>query len=106
MVSKKKNDQPSFREKLWAVRKELTEAAMLEQMAEECSELTQALLKKARKLRNENYTPKALDEICENIEEEFSDVMLCSRVLYLTSDFSIEQKKLDRWIKRLRGNNE
>ena len=35
--------------------------AMLEQMAEETAELTQALLKYSRKLRNENPTPKTHD---------------------------------------------
>lgn len=82
----------------------LTEAAILEQMAEECSELTQALLKRARKLRNENYTPKSFDEINSNLTEEFTDVILCAEALGLVPNFSLMNNKLDRWLQRLTGN--
>lgn len=36
------------------------EPAVLEQLAEECTELAQSALKLARKIRGENPTPKAL----------------------------------------------
>ena len=45
------------------------EAALYEQMAEECTELAQALLKKARKLRGDNPTPRTMKEINDSIEE-------------------------------------
>ena len=38
------------------------EAAALEQLAEECTELAQSALKLARKIRGENPTPKSLEE--------------------------------------------
>lgn len=69
-------------------------------MAEECSELSKALLKKARKLRNENITPMSYSEINENLIEEYTDVSLCSMVLSLSADPIILSEKLDRWIFR------
>ena len=52
-------------------------AAMLEQTAEECAELAHACLKYARALRRENPTPKPMNEVITNIEEETADVSLC-----------------------------
>lgn len=44
--------------------------ALLEQTAEECSELAQACLKYARLLRQENPTPKTEQEcVCELMED-------------------------------------
>lgn len=48
-------------------------AALLEQLAEESAELAQAALKMARKIRNENPTPKS--------REEIADVELCISIL-------------------------
>lgn len=45
----------------------LGEPALLEQLAEECSELAQAALKLARKERGENPTPKTEEECVENL---------------------------------------
>lgn len=52
-------------------------AALLEQAAEECAELTQASLKAARYIRGENPTPKTPGEIGDNLEEEIADVLIC-----------------------------
>ena len=49
------------------VRRLVPEPALYEQMAEECSELSKALLKKARKLRAENQTPLGYSEINDNL---------------------------------------
>lgn len=90
-----------FYEMVDIIRTNLSEAAQLEQMAEECNELAQALLKKARKLRGENYTPKTLEEIQQSVEEEWADVVLCAEVLNL--DFvpmNIMEWKLNRWVNR------
>lgn len=59
------------------LREEIGYAAMLEQTAEECSELAQACLKLARFMRGENPTPKPPEEIFENIYEEVADVQIC-----------------------------
>lgn len=48
--------------------------AVLEHCAEECAELTHACLKMARKIRNENPTPKSYEEIKEELTGEIADV--------------------------------
>lgn len=45
-------------------------AALLEQLAEESAELAQAALKMARKLRNENPTPKTHADCVSNLQEK------------------------------------
>jgi NTP pyrophosphatase (non-canonical NTP hydrolase) len=51
--------------------------AMLEQTAEECTELAQACLKYARYLRGENKAHKPLHTIRANFNEELADVAIC-----------------------------
>lgn len=60
--------------------------AVLEQLAEESAELAQAALKFARKLRDENPTPKSEEECLQDLLEELADVKLCMEVF--------EEKKL------------
>lgn len=95
------NDQ-----KLLYIRSNLSLAAMLEQLAEEASELSQAALKKARKLREENPTPKSLGEINDNLVEEIADVKLCTDVLNISIMARIYEFKLDRWYRRIIQKNE
>lgn len=93
--------------KINKIRKVIPLAAIYEQLAEEASELAQAALKKARKIRGENYTPKSMEEIDRNLEEEVTDVDLCLDVLNLVGSSELRSKKLDRWINRnLKDNNE
>lgn len=54
------------------------EAATLEMLAEECTELAQAALKLARIIRGENYTPDKEDKIRCSVMEEWADVLVCS----------------------------
>lgn len=84
------------------------EPAFLEWLAEECSELAQAALKTARKYRDENPTPKTIDECYDALQEEIADVMLCvSEYLdykgpdYLNCVIMMKLKKYDRWKRRL-----
>lgn len=84
------------------------EPAFLEQLAEECSELSQAALKTARKYRGENPTPKTIDECLDSLQEEMADVMLCMDEWfdYREKDFwawvyMTKQEKLERWKRRL-----
>ena len=51
--------------------------AMLEQTAEECSELAQACLKLSRYYRNENQTNRSKNELIANMYEEIADVEIC-----------------------------
>ena len=57
------------------------EAAMLEMLAEECAELSQAALKLARSIRGENPTPKSEDACRDAVMEEWADVLVCSEYL-------------------------
>lgn len=81
--------------------------AMLEQLAEECSELAQASLKYARFLRGENPTPKTEAECLEALTEEIADVELCNSLLmggdYVDFDAVMEviEVKDKRWHKRI-----
>ena len=87
-------------EALDIVKSNISEPALYEQLAEECSELSQAALKKARKLRNENPTPKEMDDIDSSVSEEVGDVILCLSVLDLDYDSELFCRKLVRWINR------
>lgn len=82
--------------------------ALLEQTAEECCELAQACLKMARKLRDENPTPKSIEDIRDNLVEEAVDVTICLDEIIATTDligdvemFNVKASKLYRWEKRL-----
>ena len=80
---------------------------MLRQLAEECSELSQAALKYIRALRKE--TPMRTDEAIEHIVEEIADVSLMidavSDTVLSERDMddvqAIKEQKLDRWKTRL-----
>ena len=81
--------------------------ALLEQCAEECTELAQACLKMARKQRKENPTPLQIAELWESINEEVGDVENCIEAL-LNSDILSRSEinfnkriKLQRWFDRI-----
>lgn len=82
------------------IRANTSEAVRYEQLAEECCELSHILLKKARKLRGENYTPISMEEIDKNIKEEWTDVLLTALIAEVKYDEFIFGDKLNRWILR------
>ena len=81
--------------------------AVLEQLAEECSELAQASLKYARLLRGENPTPKTRQECLEAITEETADVYLCMNLIMFAGVAGAETvehitaEKFARWHNRI-----
>ena len=81
--------------------------AMLEQLAEEASELAQACLKLARKERGENPTPKSKAECERELIEEFTDVIQCARELKLKPDEEQIKEKAERfkirWIAKVQS---
>lgn len=79
----------------------LSDASLYEQLAEECVELAHACQKKARKLRDENPTPMEMDEIDENVVEEYTDVRLVAHLLNIEVDASLYWEKSERWTERL-----
>ena len=82
---------------------DLSKAALLEQVAEECTELGHAALKLARKYRNENPTPVTEEEAYANLKEEWADMLLSMTVLdhYYNMDCNelkgIMDNKYARW---------
>lgn len=85
--------------------------ALLEQLAEECCELAQASLKMARKLRDENPTPKSVEDIRDNLVEEIADVELCIELTAVDALYiplkeieRIKFAKHERWLLRLEPN--
>ena len=85
------------------IRDHVSEAAMYEQLAEECTELAQATLKMARKIRGENPTPKTKQGILLNLIEEISDVDGCLCILGLEPKEDEKLYKNWRWVRRLKG---
>ena len=86
--------------------KEIGTPAMLEQCAEECSELAHACLKMARWIRDENPTTADIDTMNANLIEEMADVYLC--IQETTSGkgcfkeiIDIRNEKLERWENRI-----
>ena len=82
----------------------LGEPALLEQLAEECSELSQAALKLARKERGENPTPKTLVECFKDLIAEMADVNLCIWVIETSRGIDLRLHsnwKRERWAKRI-----
>lgn len=80
--------------------------ALLEQLAEECTELGKAALKEARIIRGENPTPVTDAAARSNLAEESGDVLGClielSRVYFDVDQYgSIREGKMTRWHKRL-----
>lgn len=72
------------------------------QLAEEAAELSQAANKMARKLNDNNPTPKSEKDIYNNVVEEYTDVVLvASTILEMEPDELIGNYKLYRWNKRL-----
>jgi NTP pyrophosphatase (non-canonical NTP hydrolase) len=71
-------------DKFHVVNSALGAAALLEQLAEESTELAHAALKQARIERDENPTPVSASEAFSNLFEEVADVRLCIRAIEAT----------------------
>lgn len=74
--------------------------AMLEQMAEEAAELSQALLKLSRIKRGENPTPVTEEEAWKHLVEEYTDVVQCAAELQIPVDWQQISEKSERFRKR------
>ena len=76
------------------------EAAMLELLAEECTETAQAALKLARIIRGENPTPVTRDLAESNLIEEYTDVRICAKELGLRKNSALAETKRERFARR------
>lgn len=85
---------------------QISEAALLEQLAEECAELAQASLKLSRIIRKENPTPVVEQDAYQSFVEEVGDVRLLLKIMDSSYDGieteEIEQYKLQRWKNRIK----
>lgn len=75
--------------------------AMLEQLAEEAAELSQAALKLARVLRGENPTPVTEERAWKHLVEEYTDVYQCAAELRIPVDWLQIAKKEKRFMERM-----
>ena len=85
------------------IKDQVGDAAMYMQLAEECTELAFACIKKARKLGGVNPTPKTMEEIDAAINEEVTDVALVCSEIGLIVDHDQLIRKQKRWRERLCG---
>lgn len=85
------------------IEKMIGKPALLEQLAEECTELAKAALKQARILRGENPTPVTENEAYVQVIEEYTDVIQCAEELGLSIDQSQIIRKDIRWHDRIIG---
>jgi hypothetical protein len=83
------------------IKQKVSEAALYEQLAEECVELAHAALKLARIKRGENPTPVSAEEAMDAVMEEYTDLRLVAYVLEIGWDVEVFEQKLLRWHKRL-----
>lgn len=81
-------------------------AAMLEQLAEEATELAHAALKLARIERGENPTPVLKDVAVSHLIEEYTDVVQCAEELSLVPNWEQIKLKKMRFEERWRENHE
>ena len=88
------------------VQETLTERDLLEQLAEEAAELSQAALKYIRAAgMNGNVTPVRAEEAAENLLDEFRDVLIVAEALGIfLGDHRMDSHKWKRWAERLAGN--
>ena len=84
------------------IRDALTERILLEQLAEEASELAQAALKFIRAAEySNNPTPTTLQEAQVNLDEELHDVLAVASLLGIIEYDDDENPKWKRWAERL-----
>ena len=94
-------DIPSSIENEKQIKDKVSLEDMYNQLAEEACELAQAANKMVRVLRGTNPTPKSYEEVCKNLSEEFSDLVLVAKLLDISIDWLVVDYKLYRWRKRL-----
>lgn len=75
---------------------------LLDQLAEEATELAHAALKASRIMRGENPTPVTLRDAEAMVTEEWTDLCLVADVIGLSLDEDVYDGKLNRWENRLR----
>lgn len=82
------------------IREYIGDAAMWGQLAEEATELAHAALKMERIIRGENPTPLRAEDAAMQVEEEWTDLILCGMELQLNPDPKVIYQKQKRFVER------
>lgn len=87
---------------------DLPDRDLLEQLAEESAELSQAALKLIRAQgMSQNPTPISEDEAMHSLIEEANDVLMVLEILGLANQGAVhDRRKLVRWAERIQEANE
>lgn len=89
------------------IKSHLSNRALLEQLAEEAAEVSQAALKLIRTMPNsENPTPVTFNQACEDLTQELFDVVIAADILGLTLSTEAikdDHPKIVRWADRVRA---
>jgi len=91
----------NYFEAMSIVSHQVSEKAMIEQLAEECAELSQSALKHIRAIGNGNPTPKTPEETWRSMVEEFNDICLIANIIGLEEKAKIKEGKMIRWANRI-----
>lgn len=90
-------------DKIDFIQNHISYAALCEQLAEEATELAQEALKLARIIRDENPTNAQRQKTWERLENEFSDVGVCAKMLDLEFNDAYMEYKINRWEGRIKA---
>jgi NTP pyrophosphatase (non-canonical NTP hydrolase) len=89
------------------IKSRVSNRALLEQLAEEAAEVSQAALKLIRTMPNsENPTPVTFNQACEDLTQELFDVVIAADILGLTLSTEAikdDHPKIVRWAERVRA---
>ena len=92
------------------IKSHVSKKELLAQLAEEATELAHAALKYRRALDDENPTPVSSNEAFKNLIEDIDDIALLLEPLSLKwrieFNSSSREKKLKRWVERLKNASE
>lgn len=103
-------DKKEYFYNLEIIRENVSREDRLLQLAEECNELAQAILKVCRLEKGSNKPQGSKAEVYVNLYEEMADVKLCmSTIENEFTDPLIQvnkDHKLARWVERVKGVNE
>lgn len=85
----------------------LDKRTLWEQLAEKSSELAKAALKYIRAAGySNNPTPISERQAMENVEEELRDTLHVCSILRLVSNVDVNEQKLKRWVRRIKGESD
>ena len=93
----------SYIENKFCVLSHIDRRTLLEQLAEEAAELSQAALKLIRAERlSDNPTPVKISIATEQLNEEFADVLMAADAVGIPVLESCDNSKWRRWASRIR----